>query len=326
MKKQLKSFNLQEFERIMDKFGAVPRIFNNEAQFQFELAWKIKEKFDCEVKLQELSCISEGKKDYTDILLEKDGFRIALELMYRIAKYEDESQNIYLETHGEAIFGAYDFMRGVHKIQVLTGLESSSKYKVKKPCNRGYVIILTNDINYWHPSVAKNTKDGPRLKDTINRDFHIGCMHNCDGFLCKNRHQWYTADGEIGFPKILLNSPSRKSAIDLQRNYFYQWQTYHTIETADTYIDFRYMAVEVDPNSKKKYNQSNLVSMRQVIAMELAMRILRKYEYLWFTCLVLACSAIFKSEKYITKEMQDLDIDALAEQVFADIDAGVIKE
>ena len=87
----MKSFNLRTLERIMNELGAAPRIFNSEAQFQFELAWKIKEEFDCEVRLEELSRISEGKKDYTDVILEKDGLRIALELKYKTAKYEDES-------------------------------------------------------------------------------------------------------------------------------------------------------------------------------------------------------------------------------------------
>ena len=86
MKRNLTFFTLQAIESIMEELGAVPRIFNSEAQFQFELAWKIKEKFDCEVKLEELSRISKDKKDYTDIILEKDSLRIALELKYKTTK------------------------------------------------------------------------------------------------------------------------------------------------------------------------------------------------------------------------------------------------
>ncbi|MCQ2255989.1 MAG: hypothetical protein MJZ29_10880 [Bacteroidaceae bacterium] len=311
MKRQLESFDLQELERIMNELGAVPRIFNSEAQFQFELAWKIKEEFGCEVRLEDLSRISEGKKDYTDIILEKDGLRIALELKYKTAKYEDESKNIYLKAHGAADLGAYDFLWDVHRIQLLTGMETSDKDEVKRPCDKGYAIILTNDYHYW--------KDAT-IKETINRDFLIGSGEFSHGVLCKKFHQWYTLDGEVGHSKALLNDRSRQHEIDLKRNYFFQWKPYHTIDSNETNKEFKYMIVEMAPNSKTENNPEVIDSMKDAIAVEIAKHIENKYGERWIKCVDLAMSASWWNKEYTIEELATINIDELVAEVFKQID------
>lgn len=299
----------------MNELGSVPRIFNSEAQFQFELAWKIKEKFDCEVRLEDLSRISEGKKDYTDIILEKDGLRIALELKYKTAKYEDESQNIYLKAHGAADLGAYDFLWDVHRIQMLTGMEKSDKDKVKRPCDKGYAIILTNDSHYW--------KDAT-IKETINRDFLIGSGEHSHGVLYKKLHQWYTLDGEVGYSKALQNDPSRRAAIDLKRNYFFQWKPYHTIDTNKSHNEFKYMIVEMAPNSTKESAPEVIDSMKDAIVVEIAKRIEKKYEFYWTKCVDLAMSASWWQKSYTVDDLANINIDELAADVFKQIDNNEI--
>lgn len=309
----MKDFNLQELERIMDELGSVPRIFNSEAQFQFELAWKIKEEFDCEVRLEELSRISNGKKDYTDIILEKDGLRIALELKYKTAKYEDESKNIFLKAHGAADLGAYDFLWDVHRIQMLTGVEKSGEDDVKMPCNRGYAIILTNDAHYWKDCQSK---------ETINRDFLIGSGEFSRGVLYKKLHQWYTLDGEIGYSKALQNAPSRQHDIDLMLNYFFQWKNYHTIDTEKPNKEFKYMIVEMAPNKAEENNAEVLYAMKDTISVEIAKRIEEHYGFRWEKCIDLAMSGDWCFKTYTSAELQALDIEALTQQTFEDIDSN----
>lgn len=311
----MKNFNLPELERILNELGAVPRIFNSEAQFQFELAWKIKEKFDCEVRLEELSRISGKKKDYTDIILEKDDQRIALELKYKTAKYEDETKNIYLKAHGAADLGAYDFLWDVHRIQLLTGMETSDKDDVKRPCDRGYAIILTNDSHYWKDST---------IKETINRDFLIGSGEFSHGVLYKKLHQWYTVEGELGYSKALLNDRSRQHEIDLKRNYFFLWKPYHTIDT-ESHNEFKYMIVEVAPNSKTENNPEVIDSMKDAIAVEIAKRIEKKYGERWIKCVDLAMSASWWQKSYTVDELDNISIDELIAEVFRQIDNGEIQ-
>lgn len=240
-KLNLQKLNLQEIERIMDELGAVPRIFNSEAQFQFELARKIKEEFDCEVKLEPLSRVypamtSKGnpcsKNEYTDIILEKDGLKIALELKYKTAKIEGYT----LKNQGAADLGAYDFMWDVHRIQMLTGMEKSAVGEVKCPCDRGYAIILTNDIHYWRDYQSK---------DTINREFLIGVDPDKGvGVLKKGEHMWYDKEGNRGnLPPAIQNYSSRQDSIKMSKDYNYQWKQYCDLKATNGV--FKYMIVEI---------------------------------------------------------------------------------
>lgn len=309
-KKNLASFNIAEFEDIVSGFGKASRIFNSEAQFKFELAWKIKEEFDCEVKLEELSRISKSKKEYTDIILEKDGLRIALELKYKTAKYEDERRNIYLKAQGAADLGAYDFLWDVYRIQLLTGIETSAEDEVKRPCHGGYAIILTNDAHYWNDC---------QPKETINRDFLIGSGDFPRGVLCKKLHRWYTLEGEIGYSKALSNTPSRQSAIDLKRNYFFQWKTYHTIDTEKPNKEFKYMIVELVPNKTAGSTPEIIDTMKDTIAVEIAKRIKEHKGFRWEKSIDLATSGDWYFKDYTPTELQVLDIEDLTQQMFENI-------
>lgn len=263
MKKQLTDFNLHELERIMTKLGSVPRIFNSEAQFQFELAWKINEEFDCEVKLEELSRTTKSetskgyiktKKDYTDIIIEDDRQRIALELKYKTATPDNIHipGNILLMNHGAADLGAYDFLWDVHRIQVLTGKEVDGD--IRMPCNKGYAIILTNDSHYWNTDSNNKTTD-----HGINRDFLIGDCYDGDTLLKKGEHNWYKTDGTVGLSKALENDKSRQKSIVIADDYPYKWQDY-CAPIADKNGEFKYMIVEIHGTMEfPKYHERSTI-------------------------------------------------------------------
>lgn len=244
MNMQLSEFKLQELERMMNDFGTAPRIFNSEAQFQFELAWKIKEEFCCEVKLEELSRVNGGKKDYTDIILEKGDLRIALELKYKTAAISGYN----LKKHGATDLGAYDFLWDVHRIQKLTKMEPSVKEEeVKLPCTRGYAVILTNDSHYWNDMTPKNT---------INREFLIG--GNPSGELKKGEHKWFDKSGNRGnLPPAIANSPSRRDPIKICKDYVYQWKPYCDLKLTKNGV-FKYMIVEIVPNCTMESNSEDI--------------------------------------------------------------------
>lgn len=247
MKKlNLQELDLQALERIMNKLGGkpggkVPRIFNNEAQFQFDLAWEIKKEFDCDVKLEPLSRVYPAmtpkgkpcsKNEYTDIILEKNGLQIALELKYKTAKIV----GCTLKNQGAADLGAYDFLWDVHRIQLLTGMEKSDVGEVKCHCDRGYAIILTNDKHYW--------EDMDETKTTINREFLIG--GNPKSVLKKGDHMWYDKEGNRGkLPPAIKNASSRHDFIELSKDYNYEWKQYCDLEKKKGV--FKYMIVEIVP-------------------------------------------------------------------------------
>ncbi len=235
-KKQLTTFNTAALRQILEQFGNNGHIFNSEAQFQFELAWKIRELFECEVKLEELSRIEQCaklksgkysvKKDYTDIILEKGGVRIAIELKYKTALVEDLS----LSNHGAVDLGTYDFMWDIKRLQTLTDKNDVS---VKKHCTRGYAVILTNDCNYWRDNVNNENR--------IHRDF-VFCEGNSP--LTKGEHQWYLKDSnEPGSPGTVKDSFRDKSII-LRKDYPYKWLDYCNLPMEKNGV-FKFMIVEV---------------------------------------------------------------------------------
>ena len=243
-KKSLKSFNLDELKTIMQNFASNSRIFNSEAQFQFELAWRINELFDCKVLLELLSRIEVVpnthknakatnviKKDYTDIVLEKDDLRIALELKYKTALLEKLS----LSHHGAVDLGSYDFMWDVNRLQMLTG--KTADETVKTPCERGYAVILTNDYHYWTTPINNNV---------INREFRIHGNGNGIGKLTKGQHEWYDTTGKPGLSKVIQKDKARSQSIALRKDYHYQWIPYLSVPNVEKNGEFKYMIVEVD--------------------------------------------------------------------------------
>ena len=319
----MKDFNFQELERIMSELGAVPRIFNSEAQFQFELAWKIKEEFDCEVKLEELSRTSQSvnskgsiitKKDYTDIIIEDDRQRIALELKYKTATPDNIHipGNILLMNHGAADLGAYDFLWDVHRIQILTGNEDEGE--VRMPCNRGYAIILTNDSHYWNTdSNNKTTNHG------INRDFLIGDSAEGGAFLQKGKHNWYKKDGTIGLSKALEKDTSRQNSILIANDYPYKWKEYCAPIAGKNGV-FKYMIVEIDGTMETKIS-----TIKEKITTQLATHIEQKYGFRWGKCVDLATSASWWFRDYTINELSTISIDDLKAEVFRQIDNDEIQ-
>lgn len=241
-KKSLKEFSSETLSNIMADFGKEYRIFNSEAQFQFELAWKIREEFDCVVRLEELVRVKNGKaerfpkKDYADIILCSGDFRIAIELKYKTSKLEISERNILLKAHGAADLGAYDFMWDVNRLQVLTDPQDMSVCDMAR-CSKGYALMLTNDSHYWTAQSGY----------TINREFLIGGDKDGKGLLKEGSHQWYTKgkEGNPGLSRAIVNT-TRAHRIVLRKGYPFVWNKYCDVEGGKGNTLFKFITIEVE--------------------------------------------------------------------------------
>ena len=141
-KKALIDLTTEGLSKILEEFGCSKTIFQSEAQFQFDLAWALREKFNCKVKLEELTAVltmendtnvnekkdsktkTKIKKIYTDIVLEKDDYRVAIELKYKTSTLQNAQKALFLLNHGAVDLGRYDYLWDVNILNI-TVLQSS---------------------------------------------------------------------------------------------------------------------------------------------------------------------------------------------------------
>ena len=139
----------------------------SEAQFQFELAWVIKEKFNnAKILLEYTACImksnkvdkngkSKGKtkRFESDIIVLFDNEYQVIELKYKTAK--STINNVQLVAHGGQPGTKYDYLWDIHRIELLKEKPKKDAqgnfytYLLNKKCSGGYAIFLTNDSSYY---------------------------------------------------------------------------------------------------------------------------------------------------------------------------------
>ncbi len=262
-KKSLKSLDVNNLSLLLKEFGGKYKVFQSEAQFQFDLAWRLHEEYDCVVKLEDLTVIIEkvenGKnskqKIYTDITLEQDGYIVAIELKYKTAAMT-QGNDIILLNHGASDLGRYDFLWDVNRLELLVHpyKEASEKviYKEYAPqvsidfpklkhCNKGFAVILTNEDDYWKIS-QENCKTG-----VIYEQFCIGGDSKTGkGKLCSTNMDWVKEKGTDKYTSAIANT-SRARRLQLHEPYSYQWQDYCQVRTDNGRNGvFRYMIISVN--------------------------------------------------------------------------------
>lgn len=169
-----------EIEKILDELSKERDVFNSEADFQFSLAWKIKEYYEekykekyqnnykeefkknFKVKL-EYTIIVKDKRKRVDIMVIKDGVKFPIELKYKTkiskdninVKSEKDSDLYNLTNQGAKDITSYDYFKDIQEIELIQQEDSN--------IGKGYVIMLTNDSNY---------KDG-KGENTFYENFSI---------------------------------------------------------------------------------------------------------------------------------------------------------
>ncbi len=154
---------------IINSFADDHILFYNEAQFQFDLAWRIRERLGNDnAKIWLEKRMIENESQYTDIVIENSEQLIPVELKYKLAdvktSYSRQGEIINMSSQGAADNGCYDFWKDVERIEYLI-----SKYE---NVHKGYAIIITNYSLYWGDGVKENSrwsdlciKDGNSKRD-----------------------------------------------------------------------------------------------------------------------------------------------------------------
>lgn len=251
-----KKLSVNEFEKqnaiyeILESFGEDNRIFQNEAQFQHELAIEIANNYlDDDTKvILELSSVTtvitykngktRRKKDESDIIIKNSkGEYIVIELKYKTIE-SNYSRNIYgdieLSYQGAADLGKYDYLKDIYRIEQFKEPQSVtfSINPVLKKYIAGYAIMLTNENKYWLMS---------RELSSNNTDMNY-CITDNDVIDNSAKLEWQIVekkDGkEVGNGKPFQQRPP----LQFRNKYKFKWLDYCDIENKPK---FRYLITSI---------------------------------------------------------------------------------
>lgn len=234
--KKLASFDKIALEGVINSFAASNRIFNCEAQFQFELAQEIKNQFNCKVLFEGLSRKNGEKRFFTDIILYDDKEVVAIELKYKTASlsttlpYLPGKKCLDLANHGAVDLGRYDYLLDIERIQKIVDSASAKDENVIISCNKGYAVILTNEKKYW---------DG-LPNNTIDADLFFTQQTK---IVKKGMHDWKKSSVPPFYPKTVAGS-FRANGLTMNNNYPCDWKDYLKLNVGGN-NEFKYLVTEI---------------------------------------------------------------------------------
>ncbi|GFN33969.1 hypothetical protein [Paenibacillus xylaniclasticus] len=185
--------------KVLEALARNRPIFHNEADFQHALAWEIRERNDCTIRLEKRVDIANDRRTYVDIFVEQDGQRVAIELKYkmRALEYVWEGETFSLLNQGAQDNGRYDILKDLQRLEQM----------VKRGIvDQGYLIYLTNDASYY--------KDTGMDKPTADREFRI--------------HQGRTITGTLAWGENTGagTMKGREESLTIEGTYTMNWTTY----------------------------------------------------------------------------------------------------
>lgn len=234
-------------EEILENSGGNGIIFLSEADFQFYLAWQIKEK---------LKDKGEGKVilEYPDDIVEKDeNGKEKAERIYYDIWVEDESGETHLielkyptaeinitrheksrllKTHSAHDIGRYRFIADIAR------LESQNKIANGK----SYCIMLTNDKAYY---------DKKRYRGNGTHDINFR-IHN-EKIIENHTLDWYFKDGEPKKRPSYMGKP-----LKVRHEYTCKWKTYCTVDGGGKNSEFKYLLLEIPPEKVDGHNHKEV--------------------------------------------------------------------
>ena len=130
-----------DIHALMEGLAKKRPVFHSEADFQFALAWEIREK-NLAVRLEYPR--KPNEKRYLDVWLPK--VRVAIELKYFKKKLDVEvgGERFALSNQGAQDINRYRFVCDIERVEGAGG---------------GFAIALTNDPNYWTRAIKENPID-----------------------------------------------------------------------------------------------------------------------------------------------------------------------
>lgn len=168
----------------------------------------------CNIRLK--YCLNLEKKIYIDIVVNYNDKIYPIELKYKTKNVSvfDKGEHFNLKNHGAQDLGKYDFVKDISCIEDFSLVFSNF--------DKGYVIWLTNDKNYWQ--ATKNT----------NSFYNQFSAH--DGNVKHGNLMWM---GNPGLGTI----KGRESSIDFKGEYEIAWKPYNSYGAQQT--EFKYSLIQV---------------------------------------------------------------------------------
>ena len=190
-------------------------IFHSEADFQFALAWRIKEMMPgCEVRLEYKPFNDEAF--FLDVWLPT--MRMALELKYIRGRVDlEHGGERFSLKEGASDIERYDFLKDIQRLERMISERGN--------VDRGCAVLLANSSSCWKQPIANR-------KTTIFEAFRI---HEGRQIRAKEELAW-----AVG------SKPGREREVPLRfaNSYKMRWQDYHDFGERG-HSRFRYLAISV---------------------------------------------------------------------------------
>ena len=219
MKDKIKKLDL---DIILTELAVKRPVFQNEMDFQFELAWKIKTKFpNWRIRFEKNLTDLYNDKRRMDLWIEGDN-TYALELKYptRTLSHEVNNEIFKLRNHSAEDYARYAFLKDIQRMEEVVSNNTDVK---------GYAILITNNMSIGIPP----TKD-----DVADFQFRIH-----EGKTINNEKlDWIRKEGGQSFGDM-------ENPIKLRGTYKFNWKDYSELKNKNnlpvTNGKFRYLCVEI---------------------------------------------------------------------------------
>ena len=149
---------------LMRSLAQARPVFHSEADFQFALAWRIREQMpNCTVRLEYKPLVTEAL--YLDIWIPTLG--TAIELKYKtrrlLALLPEHAELYSLKNHGAYDHARYDFLADLRRLERIVNEH--------EPAKHGLAVLLTNDRNYWDAPTGERKTDDAEFRLHEGREF-----------------------------------------------------------------------------------------------------------------------------------------------------------
>lgn len=190
-------------------------LFHSEADFQHALAWEFQQQLTTARIRLEMPVQSVHGRGALDIFVHDNPENIGFELKYFKSAliHEHEGETFRLPTTSANDIARYDVCKDIRRLEHLTATGQ---------IDRGYVIVLTNDPQYWR---------GSKKLDSIDAAFKL-----TEGLTLSGKLAWGARAG-AGTTK------GREEALRLAGNYSLSWQDYSNLDARNG--EFRVLIIPV---------------------------------------------------------------------------------
>ena len=172
--------------RVIEELSKTNPLFNSELEFQFYLAWKIKELYKDIYTI----CLEYPLKNYQEknrnidlVLVCNNGGLIPIELKYKTSKFEYFFNNINYKLKNQSAndLSKYGHLKDVSRIEYFK--ETEKNFLV------GYVITITNQAKTWQKILSpKQTDFEFSLENGSTACKGVKCWHICKSNHNKNKY------------------------------------------------------------------------------------------------------------------------------------------